>query len=63
LSYAPVSLPALESFKLSVLRRAVEHAHIDGKAHVVEGLPEIYTRFVLAIDGPVASAQRSRAFS
>jgi LAS superfamily LD-carboxypeptidase LdcB len=63
LSYAPVSLPALESFTLSVLRRAVEHADLDGKAHVLERLPEIYTRFVLAIDGPVASAQRSRAFS
>jgi LAS superfamily LD-carboxypeptidase LdcB len=52
LSYSPVAMPALESFTLSMLRRAVEDADLAGKAYVLERLPEIYTRFVLAIDAP-----------
>ncbi|HSN71888.1 MAG TPA: M15 family metallopeptidase [Steroidobacteraceae bacterium] len=52
LSYAPVAIPALEGFTLSVLRRAVEGADLAGKSYVLDRLPEIYTRFVLAIDTP-----------
>jgi LAS superfamily LD-carboxypeptidase LdcB len=52
LSYAPVSLPALESFSLSMLRQVIETSAISGKAHVLARLPEIYTRFMLTIDGP-----------
>jgi LAS superfamily LD-carboxypeptidase LdcB len=52
LSYAPVSLPALESLSLSMLRRVLEASTIAGKAHVLTRLPEIYTRFLLAVDGP-----------
>jgi hypothetical protein len=52
LSYGPVSLPALESLSLSMLRHVLEGSGILGKPHVLARLPEIYTRFLLAIDGP-----------
>lgn len=52
LSYAPVSVPALESLSLSMLRQVIESSAIAGKPHVLARLPEIYTRFMLAIDGP-----------
>lgn len=50
LSYAPVSLPALESLSLSMLRRVIEASSIAGKPHVLARLPEIYTRFLLTVD-------------
>lgn len=53
LSYAPVSLPALESLSLSTLRQVLDASAIAGKPHVLARLPEIYTRFLLAIDGPL----------
>lgn len=52
LSYAPVSLPALESLSLSMLRQVIDASSISGKPHVLARLPEIYTRFLLAVDGP-----------
>lgn len=52
LSYAPLSAAALEAFTLPVLRRAIEGSAMLGKAQVLERLPEIYTRFVLAVDPP-----------
>ena len=52
LSYAPVAAPALESLSLSMLRQVLESSSIAGKPHVLARLPEIYTRFLLAIDGP-----------
>jgi LAS superfamily LD-carboxypeptidase LdcB len=52
LSYAPVSLPALESLSLSMLRQVLEASGIHGKPHVLARLPEIYTRYLLSIDGP-----------
>lgn len=52
LSYAPVSVPALESLSLSMLRQVLESSSIAGKQQVLARLPEIYTRFLLAIDGP-----------
>jgi LAS superfamily LD-carboxypeptidase LdcB len=52
LSYAPVSVPALESLSLSMLRQVLETSSITGKPQVLARLPEIYTRFLLAIDGP-----------
>jgi LAS superfamily LD-carboxypeptidase LdcB len=52
LSYAPVSLPAIELLDLSVLRRAIEGSALACKAEVLSRLPEIYTRFVLSIDPP-----------
>lgn len=53
LSYAPVSLPALESLSLSTLRHVLDASAISGKPHVLARLPEIYTRFLLAVDGPL----------
>ncbi len=52
LSYAPVSQPALESLSLSMLRQVLEASNISGKPQVLARLPEIYTRFLLAIDTP-----------
>jgi LAS superfamily LD-carboxypeptidase LdcB len=52
LSYAPVSLPALEELSLSMLRQVIEGSAIAGKPYVLARLPEIYTRFLLAIDSP-----------
>jgi LAS superfamily LD-carboxypeptidase LdcB len=52
LSYSPVSERALEAFTLPVLRRAIESSAMLGKAQVLERLPEISTRFVLAVDPP-----------
>lgn len=52
LSYAPVSVPALESLSLSTLRHVLEGSDIAGKAHVLARLPEIYTRYLLSIDQP-----------
>ncbi|HLS82523.1 MAG TPA: M15 family metallopeptidase [Steroidobacter sp.] len=51
LSYAPVSGPALEALSLSLLRQVIEASDIDGKSVVLARLPEIYTRFLLTIDG------------
>jgi len=52
LSYAPVALPALESLSLSTLRHVLEESEIAGKSHVLNRLPEIYTRYLLSIDPP-----------
>jgi len=52
ISYAPVSLPALESLSLSMLRQVLDASPIAGKPHVLARLPEIYTRFMLAVDSP-----------
>jgi LAS superfamily LD-carboxypeptidase LdcB len=52
LSYAPVSLPALEALSLSTLRQVIEASSLAGKPYVLARLPEIYTRFLLAIDAP-----------
>jgi LAS superfamily LD-carboxypeptidase LdcB len=54
-SYAPVSLPALESLSLSLLRHVLEGSDIAGKPHVLGRLPEIYTRYLLSIDSPARS--------
>jgi len=51
-SYAPVSMPALEALNLATLRRVLESSSLQGKSQVLARLPEIYTRFLLAIDAP-----------
>jgi LAS superfamily LD-carboxypeptidase LdcB len=51
-SYAPVSLPALESLSLSTLRHVLEASDIAGKAQILARLPEIYTRYLLSVDAP-----------
>lgn len=57
LSYAPVANEAMEALSLDVLRRAVTASAMEGKQAVLDRLPEIYTRFILAIDPPVAGAR------
>jgi len=52
LSYAPVSTLALEGLSLPVLRRAIADSSLLGREQVLERLPEIYTRFILAVDPP-----------
>lgn len=52
LSYAPVSRAAIESLSLPVLRSAIAGSEMLGKGAVLDRLPEIYTRYVLAVDAP-----------
>jgi LAS superfamily LD-carboxypeptidase LdcB len=52
LSYAPVSMPALELLSLSILRDVIEGVAIEGREQILLRLPEIYTRYLLAIDMP-----------
>jgi LAS superfamily LD-carboxypeptidase LdcB len=59
LSYWPVASEALDALTLPVLRRAVAGSAMLGKEHVLERLPEIYTRFILAVDPPPAVPGRS----
>ncbi len=52
LSYAEVALPALQVLSLDVLREALEEADMPGRQTVLERLPELYERYVLATDPP-----------
>ena len=58
LSYAPVATAAIEALTLPVLRRAIADSDVLGKSYVLERLPEIYTRFILAVDAPPARTAR-----
>jgi len=53
LSHAAVAVPALQVLTLEVLREAIEEADMPGKQTVLARLPELYQRYVLAIDQPV----------
>jgi LAS superfamily LD-carboxypeptidase LdcB len=64
LSYAPVAAQALEDLTLPVLRRAIAGSDMLGRERVLERLPEIYTRFILAVDPPrPATTRRSSALA
>jgi LAS superfamily LD-carboxypeptidase LdcB len=52
LSHAAVSVPALQVLSLEVLREAIEAADMPGKQTVLARLPELYQRYVLAVDQP-----------
>ena len=52
LSYAPVSVPALQALRLEVLREAISQADMPGRQTVLARLPELYARYVLAVDAP-----------
>jgi LAS superfamily LD-carboxypeptidase LdcB len=60
LSYAPVANEAMEALSLSVLRSAIAQSDMLGKDCVLERLPEIYTRFILAVDPPCATGRREK---
>jgi LAS superfamily LD-carboxypeptidase LdcB len=59
LSYWPVANEALEALTLPVLRRAVAGSGLLGREQVLERLPEIYTRFILAVDPCEPAAGRA----
>jgi LAS superfamily LD-carboxypeptidase LdcB len=52
LSYAPVALGALGMLTLEVLREAITQADMPGRETVLVRLPELYERYVLAVDDP-----------
>jgi LAS superfamily LD-carboxypeptidase LdcB len=54
ISYGPVARRAIEDLSLPVLRRAIATSDLLGKDIVLDRLPEIYTRFMLAVDSPPA---------
>ncbi len=59
LSYGPVATGAIEALTLPVLKRAISGSELLGRSFVLERLPEIYTRFILAVDSPPAQSARS----
>ena len=59
LSYWPVANEALEALTLPVLRRAVASSELLGREQVLERLPEIYTRFILAVDPSAPAGARA----
>ena len=61
LSYAPLAVPALEALTPEVLAEAVGSSSMDGRELVLARLPELYQRYVLAIDpAPSVASRRSR---
>jgi LAS superfamily LD-carboxypeptidase LdcB len=50
LSHAAVAVPALRSLRLEVLREALHAADMPGRELVLKRLPELYERYVLAVD-------------
>jgi LAS superfamily LD-carboxypeptidase LdcB len=54
LSYAPVAVPALEDLSLEVLTDAIAAASMDAREEVLARLPELYTRYVLAVGSPAS---------
>jgi LAS superfamily LD-carboxypeptidase LdcB len=52
LSYAPVSVPALRSLTLEVLTAALAESDLEGREHVLAGLPEIHDKYVVSVDDP-----------
>jgi LAS superfamily LD-carboxypeptidase LdcB len=52
LSYAPVSVDALEMLTVDVLREAIAGADMPGQQSVLARLPELYERYVVAVDDP-----------
>jgi LAS superfamily LD-carboxypeptidase LdcB len=52
LSCAEVSVPALRMLSLEVLREAIEGADMPGRHIVLARLPQLYEKYVLAVDEP-----------
>jgi LAS superfamily LD-carboxypeptidase LdcB len=52
LSYAPLAVPALAALTPEVLAEAVGSSSMDGRELVLARLPELYERYVLAVDPP-----------
>ena len=60
LSYAPVAVEATAALTIPVLRAAIAASAMEGRAAVLERLPEIYTRFILGVDSPCATGSRGQ---
>ncbi|MFP6560183.1 M15 family metallopeptidase [Paraburkholderia sp. B3] len=52
LSYAPLSVPALQQMNVPLLASAIRKADMLGKDLVLERLPQIYEQHMLTISGP-----------
>jgi LAS superfamily LD-carboxypeptidase LdcB len=52
ISYAPISVPALQKLTLDVLTDAVQSSDILGRESVLTRLPELYERYVRSVDVP-----------
>lgn len=57
LSYAPVSMPALEALSVDILAEAISSTDLPGRVRVLERLPEIYDRYVRSVDAPLSSSR------
>jgi LAS superfamily LD-carboxypeptidase LdcB len=55
LSFAPVSVPALQLLTLDTLREAIAGSEMLGRERVLARLPELYAKFVLAVSPPGAA--------
>jgi LAS superfamily LD-carboxypeptidase LdcB len=57
LSYAEISVPALEALSVDVVKDAIAAAEMPGRDIVLARLPELYQRYVSAVDGVPAGTQ------
>jgi LAS superfamily LD-carboxypeptidase LdcB len=52
LSWSPIAIAALEALSVDALRDALANSSIEARDRVLERLPELHERFVLAVDQP-----------
>ncbi|HXQ30933.1 MAG TPA: M15 family metallopeptidase [Steroidobacteraceae bacterium] len=52
LSHAPTSREASRRLRLATVRAAIRSGEIEGKAALLKALPQIYARYVRAVDSP-----------
>lgn len=52
ISWAPISVPALEALTPALMRAAVENAELDGKALILAAIDEIHARQVCLVANP-----------
>jgi LAS superfamily LD-carboxypeptidase LdcB len=56
LSFAPLAVPALAALTPEVLEAALVQSSIQGRETVLARLPQIYARYVTAVDPPMVSS-------
>lgn len=57
ISYAPVSVPALQQMTLEVLQEAIENSRLCGKDQIAAALPNLYKTYVTNITPPEADCR------
>lgn len=57
LSHAPTAVEMSRRLRPATLRRAIEGAPIDGKAHLLNALDSLYARYVRRVEAPPATAR------